>query len=72
MELNDLTKIEHKLDMILKVISSTLIENKSFDEKIIFLSRVGFSDNSIAEILAVKPATVRKQKSNLKRKNQKK
>lgn len=67
MQQDQLTKIEQKLDMILKVITRVIVENKSFDEKIIFLSSVGFTDNIIAEIANVKPVTVRARKSTLKK-----
>jgi hypothetical protein len=67
MQQDQLIKIEQKLDMILKVITSVIVENKNFDEKITFLSNIGFSDNTIAEISNVKPVTVRARKSTLKK-----
>lgn len=68
MQQDQLINVEKKLDMILKLITSVVIEDKNFDEKIIFLSKLGFADNDIAEIIGVKPVTVRARKSNLKKK----
>ena len=53
--------------MILKLITSVILENKSFDDKITSLASLGFSDNEVAEAIGVKAVTVRARKSNLKK-----
>ena len=68
MQQDSLINIEKKLDMVLKIMASTIIESKSFDDKIICLSNLGFVDNDIAGIMGVKAVTVRARKSNLKKK----
>lgn len=72
MEQDQLTNINSKLDLLLKVISRTIVENKSYDDKIIFFSELGFTDNMIAEIIGVKPVSVRARKSTLKKQKKKK
>jgi hypothetical protein len=67
MEQDQLIKIEKKLDILLKVITAVVVENKNFADKVVFLSNVGFNDNTIAEIIGVKPVTIRAAKSKIKK-----
>jgi hypothetical protein len=69
MQEDQLIKIDKKISLILKLMASVVIENKSFDDKITFLGQLGFSDNEIAEMSGVKAVTVRARKSNLKKKS---
>lgn len=66
---DELIKIEKKLDILIKVIAGSTLESKKFEEKVIFLSNAGCSDNYIADFLNVKSVTVRSAKSKLKNKN---
>jgi hypothetical protein len=61
-------KIEQKLDVILKLMAYAVTEGKGFDEKIRLMTNLGFTDNQMAEVMGVKPVTVRAAKSNLKKK----
>lgn len=63
--------IESKLDLILKLLASAVIANKKQEEKILYLSSLGFPDNDIAAIVGVKAVTVRATKSHAKKKKPK-
>jgi hypothetical protein len=67
MQQDQLINIGKKLGMILKLITSVVIENKSFDDKITSFANLGFTDNEVAEAIGVKAVAVRPRKCNLKR-----
>ena len=61
------SSIEKKLDVIIKLMVSVLIENKNFDEKIIFLARLDLDNETIANYIGAKASTVAVRKSQLKK-----
>lgn len=66
--MDQLEMVNNKLDVIIKIIASGAVETKTFDEKILYLSNIGFDNNAIAEILGAKSTTVKTRKSQLKTK----
>lgn len=56
---NDLPEITQKLDTLIKLVASGLIEGKTQREKIQLLSKAGLSPQEIAEFIETSPNTVR-------------
>lgn len=56
---SDIEKLEKKFDIIIKLLSKTLIEDKNKTESIIYLSQIGISNKEIANIVNTSPNTVR-------------
>jgi len=64
-KLDILTK---KIDMIIKLLAIQCIEGKSFDDKIMLLTNIGFENSLIGEVLGAKATTIKTRKSQLKSK----
>jgi DNA-binding NarL/FixJ family response regulator len=58
-----------KLNILIKLSTLSLIENKSQKEQIVLLSKVGFAPKEIAGLIGTTPNTVRVALSNIRSTN---
>jgi len=63
-----LREIDRKLDVIVRLLASRLIEGKNQTESILLLGGFGLDRNLIADIARTKPATVSTRLSEAKKK----
>lgn len=63
-----LVDIQDKLNMIIKLLASNIIEGKSQTEAILALGNIGINRNTIADIVGTSPLTVSVRLSEAKKK----
>jgi len=62
----DLKSIERKLNIMLNLLTRSLLPDASQKDQIAFLSSLGLAANEMAEIVGTSPSTVRKTLSRLR------
>ena len=69
---NDLQPVTHRLDILIKLIASSLLAGKKQREQIELLSKSGLAPKEIAELIGTTSNTVRVELNAIRKKQKKK